>query len=66
MGTYLIEDGKSGFLGMTYSDEGVNMLNFLVSGVVSHFTPPPPPEIQALVENIRVPGEPGEPHEISA
>jgi cation/acetate symporter len=52
------------------SPEGIGtvgmLLNFLVSGVVSHFTPPPPPEIQALVENIRVPGEPGEPHEISA
>jgi len=31
MGTFLIEDGKSGLFGLTYSDEGVRMLNFLVS-----------------------------------
>ncbi len=42
------------------SPEGIGtlgmLLNFLVSFVVCRFTPPPPAEVQALVENIRVPG----------
>ncbi len=41
------------------SPEGIGtlgmMLNFLVAGVVSHFTPEPPKEVQAMIENIRHP-----------
>ena len=41
------------------SPEGIGTLgmlaNFVVSLIVCRFTPPPPAEIQALVENIRVP-----------
>ena len=41
------------------SPEGIGtlgmILNFVVSFVVCRFTPPPPPEVQALVQNIRVP-----------
>jgi cation/acetate symporter len=32
------------------------LMNFAVSAVVMRLTPPPPPEIQQLVANIRVPG----------
>ncbi|MBL9189146.1 MAG: cation acetate symporter [Opitutaceae bacterium] len=43
------------------SPEGVGslgmILNFTVSLVVSRFTPPPPADVQELVENIRVPRE---------
>lgn len=42
------------------SPEGIGtlgmLLNFVVSLVVCRFTPAPPDDIQALVENIRVPG----------
>jgi cation/acetate symporter len=42
------------------SPEGIGTLgmiiNFIVSLVVCRFTPAPPEEVQALVENIRVPG----------
>lgn len=31
------------------------MLNFIVTFVVSRFTPPPPPEIQSLVDELRTP-----------
>ena len=31
------------------------LLNFAVAGIVSKLTPPPPEEIQNLVESIRVP-----------
>jgi len=31
------------------------LLNFVVAGVVGRFTPPPPQEVQDLVEHIRVP-----------
>jgi cation/acetate symporter len=31
------------------------ILNFIVTLVVSRFTPPPPPEVQALIENLRTP-----------
>ena len=31
------------------------VLNFIVTLVVSRFTPPPPPEVQALVEELRTP-----------
>ena len=41
------------------SPEGIGalgmVLNFAVAGVVSRFTPPPPQEVQDLVEHIRVP-----------
>jgi cation/acetate symporter len=41
------------------SPEGIGtlgmILNFVVSGVVANVTPPPPPEIQEMVENIRIP-----------
>ncbi len=41
------------------SPEGIGAvgmaLNFLVTMVVSHFTPPPPEEVQRLVEEIRLP-----------
>jgi len=41
------------------SPEGIGavgmLLNFVVAGVVGRFTPPPPQEVQDLVEHIRVP-----------
>lgn len=41
------------------SPEGIGtlgmMLNFLVSGVISHLTPPPPKNVQLMIENIRHP-----------
>jgi cation/acetate symporter len=41
------------------SPEGIGalgmLINFAVAGVVSRFTPPPPQEVQDLVEHIRVP-----------
>ncbi|MDB9310483.1 cation acetate symporter [Aphanizomenon sp. CS-733/32] len=52
------------FVGMTpwffgVSAEGIGTLgmiiNFIVTLTVSRLTPPPPPEIQALVENLRTP-----------
>ncbi|MBO6555055.1 MAG: cation acetate symporter [Pseudomonadales bacterium] len=43
------------------SPEGIGtlgmLLNFVVSLVVCRFTPPTPPEVQAMVDNIRVPGD---------
>jgi len=43
------------------SPEGIGTLgmlaNFAISLVVCRFTPPPPDEIQQLVENIRIPGK---------
>ncbi|MGI9526670.1 MAG: sodium:solute symporter family protein [Weeksellaceae bacterium] len=41
-----------GFIGM--------IVNFLVAFVVSRFTPPPPQEVQELVESIRIPSGAGE------
>ncbi len=35
------------------------VLNFVVTLVVSRLTPPPPPEVQEMVENVRIPGHPG-------
>ncbi|MCC6491283.1 MAG: VC_2705 family sodium/solute symporter, partial [Candidatus Hydrogenedentes bacterium] len=35
------------------------LLNFVVTLVVSRLTPPPPPEGQALVQNVRTPDHPG-------
>lgn len=41
------------------SPEGIGslgmVLNFLVSGVISHLTPAPPQEVQDMVESIRIP-----------
>ena len=39
------------------------ILNFITAFVVSSMTPPPPAEIQALVENIRIPRGAGESHD---
>ena len=43
------------------SPEGIGavgmVLNFVVAGVVSKFTPPPPASIEALVDRIRAPGD---------
>lgn len=56
------------FLGI--SPEGFGMVgmlvNFAVALGVSAMTPPPPPEIQELVENIRIPRGAGAAHEIHA
>ena len=45
------------------SPEGIGTLgmlaNFVVSLIVCRFTPPPPAEVQAMVENIRVPSQGG-------
>lgn len=52
------------------SPEGIGTLgmviNFVVAGVVARFTPPPPPEVQQLVEEIRIPLGAGAGHELSA
>ena len=52
------------------SPEGIGtlgmLLNFTVAFVVSSLTPPPPAEIQALVERIRIPAGAEEAHEIAA
>jgi cation/acetate symporter len=52
------------------SPEGIGtigmVINFAVALTVSRFTSPPPADVQALVENIRVPKGAGEPHEINA
>ncbi|HIB08753.1 MAG TPA: cation acetate symporter [Gemmatimonadetes bacterium] len=42
------------------------LLNFAITLTVSRFTPDPPPEVQQLVEMIRVPKGAGAAHEISA
>jgi cation/acetate symporter len=43
------------------SPEGIGsvgmLLNFAVTLVVTRFTPPPPPEVRALVEEVRIPRE---------
>jgi len=56
------------FLGI--SPEGIGtvgmLINFTVAMVVSRLTPPPPEEVQRLIEDIRVPRGAGEAHEISA
>ncbi len=42
------------------SPEGIGtlgmLINFVVTWVVSRLTPPPPPEIQEMVEMLRTPG----------
>lgn len=46
------------------SPEGFGMVamiaNFIVALTVNGFTPPPPPEVQEIVENIRIPADAGE------
>ena len=49
-----ISTGGFGFVGM--------ILNFIVAYVVSMMTPPPPAEVQEIVENIRVPRGAGQAH----
>ena len=64
------EPGKSKaeFWFMGISPEGIGsigmVINFAVAIVVSRLTPPPPQEIQDLIENIRVPKGAGEAHEM--
>jgi cation/acetate symporter len=52
------------FLGI--SPEGIGtvgmILNFVLSFVVSYFTPPPPESVQDMVEDIRIPSGAGEAH----
>jgi cation/acetate symporter len=52
------------------SPEGIGALgmlvNFAVAVTVAAFTPPPPPEIDEMVDSIRVPADAGPAHEISA
>ena len=51
------------------SPEGIGtvgmLLNFAVAWMVAVLTPPPPPTIQALVDDIRIPRGAGAAHEIS-
>ncbi len=52
------------------SPEGIGtvgmVLNFVITMTVSRFTPEPPPQVQVLVDLVRVPRGAGEAHEISA
>lgn len=52
------------------SPEGIGtvgmMLNFAVALVVSRLTPPPPPQVQRMVDSIRIPRGAGPAHEIVA
>ena len=52
------------------SPEGIGTLgmviNFVVAGAVARFTPPPPPEVQKLVEEIRIPRGADAGHELWA
>ncbi|MCH7475290.1 MAG: cation acetate symporter, partial [Gemmatimonadetes bacterium] len=52
------------------SPEGIGtfgmMINFVVAIGVSAFTPPPPQEVQDLVEDIRVPRRGGPGREVAA
>lgn len=52
------------------SPEGIGtlgmLINFAVAITVAAFTPPPPQEIQDLIEEIRIPKGAGEAHEINA
>jgi len=49
------------------SPEGIGavgmLVNFALAGIVSSFTPPPPPEVQQLIEYIRLPGPSGDERE---
>jgi len=40
----------------------IEEINFIVSIIISKFTPDPPKEIQELVENIRIPSGAGDAH----
>jgi cation/acetate symporter len=42
------------------------LLNLAVATVIARFTPPPSPEVQALIESIRVPRGAGPSTEITA
>jgi hypothetical protein len=44
----------------------VNLQKNVTASVVSHFTPPPPADVQELVERIRVPLHAGPAHEVNA
>ena len=50
------------------SPEGIGavgmLLNFAIALVVSRMTPPPPESVQALIEEIRLPGESGAPEPV--
>ena len=39
------------------------VVNFVVSLLITYFSPPPPKEIQLMVENIRIPKGAGQPHD---
>jgi cation/acetate symporter len=36
------------------------LVNFAIAIVISRFTSPPPPEVQEIVENIRIPSGAGD------
>lgn len=59
---------KSDYWLLGISPEGIGsigmLLNFVIAIVISKLTPPPPQEIQDLVEHIRVPSGAGEAHEM--
>jgi cation/acetate symporter len=63
-----LNDSAHWLLGV--SPEGIGtigmLINFAVAWAVASFTPPPPAEVQNLVEEIRIPRGAGESHEISA
>ncbi len=63
-----LNDAAHWLLGI--SPEGIGtlgmVLNFVVAISVASFTPSPPPEIQQLVEEIRIPRGSGEAHELEA
>jgi len=60
--TYLDQLGENWFFGIEPNAFGVvgALINFLIALGVSRLSPPPPAEIQALVEDIRVPTGVGE------
>ncbi|WP_290704460.1 sodium:solute symporter family protein [Amphritea sp.] len=62
--TFMGGDKADLFLGISTGGFGAvgMVLNFIVAYVVSMMTPPPPAEIQDIVENIRVPRGAGEAH----
>ena len=69
---FVVDDPKAAatdwWLGI--SPEGIGtvgmFLNFAVAIVVARFTPPPPKDVQQLIEDIRIPKGSGEAHEITA
>lgn len=62
--TFMGGDKADLFLGISTGGFGAvgMVLNFIVAYVVSMMTPPPPAEIQEIVENIRVPRGAGQAH----